>query len=359
MRAPSLGVLEIAMLHHTALSAVIADRAADELQARMSRAAEFLAECLSPFEMTLLGYREANARLAEMNKTLERANAEARVANERLTAEMAERQRAEAALQQTQKLQAVGRLAAGVAHHFNNLLTVVLGNIDMAQQSADREVRDQLLANAIRAGQRGAVLTRQLLSFSRQQLLNPEIVQPSGQLGNVASLLGGSLRGDIVVETDIPADLWPVEIDPAELELALLNLGINARDAMPDGGVLRIAAANRTIQDDRNQLEGDFLVIEIGDNGSGISPDILPRVFEPFFTTKDIGAGNGLGLSQVHGFARQAGGAAEIESELGKGTTVRLYLPAARDSTTGARAAETAAARARRARDDSDRRGRH
>ena len=143
-------------------------------------------------------------------------------------------------------------------------------------------------------------------------------------------LIGETFPANITIETDIPSDLWVVEIDPIELQLSLLNLGFNARDAMPGGGLLRISAKNQALQDDRLGLAGRYVAIEVADTGSGIPPEILPRVFEPFMTTKEIGAGSGLGLSQVHGFVHQSGGAVDIESEPGRGTIVRMYLPAAK-----------------------------
>jgi signal transduction histidine kinase/CheY-like chemotaxis protein len=309
----NLGVLAITLLHHESLRALALG--GDE-PANAAKAAQFLAECLSPFEMMLLGFREANARLTALN--------------DRLTAEIAERQRAEAALARAQKLQAIGHLAGGVAHHFNNLLTVMLGNLDgLSEAISANDAVAQRLAMVLRAAQRGAALTKQLLAFAGVQPLKPEVIDAAPQLRDVSMLLAGSLRGDITIATDIPADLWAIEIDPAELQLALLNIGLNARDAMPRGGTLQITAVNRTLHDDRLGLDGKYLVVAIADNGTGIAPEVLPRVFDPFFTTKDVGAGTGLGLSQVHGFAAQSGGAVDIESALGKGTTVRLYLPAA------------------------------
>jgi CheY-like chemotaxis protein len=223
----------------------------------------------------------------------------------------------------------VGQLAGGVAHDFNNLLTVVLGNLDMAlvRAESDAAMRN-LLARALGAAERGAKVTKQLLAFSRQQLLHPEIIEPSARLHDSIALLERSVGANISITTDIQENLWSVEIDPIQLELALLNLGLNARDAMPGGGVLSIRASNKLIGDDRLGIEGDYLVVEIADTGTGIDPDILPKVFEPYFTTKDVGAGSGLGLSQVHGFAHQSGGIVDIESALGAGTTVRLYLRA-------------------------------
>jgi signal transduction histidine kinase len=170
-------------------------------------------------------------------------------------------------------------------------------------------------------------LTWQLLSFARQQPLRSEPTRPSDQLCNLATLIGETFPSNITIETEIPSDLWVVEIDPIELQLSLLNLAVNARDAMPGGGVLCISAKNQTLQDERLGLAGRYVAIEVADTGSGIPPEILARVFDPFITTKEIGAGSGLGLSQVHGFVNQSGGAVDIESEPGKGTIARMYLP--------------------------------
>jgi signal transduction histidine kinase len=329
-----LGVLEMAKVHHAALSHLVESRALALDRPHLERASEFFAESISPFEMSFRVHLDTNAKLAALNETL-------RLANDKLVAEIADRLRAETALRQAQKLQAIGRLAGGVAHNFNNLLTVVLGNLDAARdRAANDETLGQALATAARAAERGAKVTKQLLAFSRQQMLRPEVIEPAKRLRDIASLLGATLRGDLAIETEIGADLSTVEIDQLEFELAFLNLGFNARDAMPKGGVLRISAANRTMRDDRLALDGDYLVISVADTGQGIRPELLPRVFEPFFTTKDVGAGSGLGLSQVYGFANQSGGAVDIESRVGGGTTVHLYLPARRAQPTAEGAVE-------------------
>jgi len=248
-----------------------------------------------------------------------------------VVADVTEQRRIEEALQRTQRLQAVGSIAGGVAHHFNNLLAVVLGNLDLAARPRPEieRIRPYLEA-ATKAAERGAKLTWQLLSFAGQHPLRSEPVAASGQLHDLAALIRETFPEDIAIETDIPRDLWVVEIDPRELQLALLSLCFNARDAMPDGGMIRISAKNQTLQDDRLGLAGGYVMIEIADHGSGIPPEILPRVFEPFITTKAVGAGSGLGLSQVHGFVHQSGGAVDIASEHGRGTVVRMYLPAAK-----------------------------
>jgi signal transduction histidine kinase len=333
-------ILDIVRLHHDALGRLLTDTSVPDVEASLERGAEFLAECMSPFEMTLLGYREANLRLTTLNQELEEANQATLRANARLTAEIAERERAEEALRQTQKLQAIGRLAGGVAHHFNNLLTVILGNLDLAKAFAsENQFVAERLSIAARAADRGAAVTRHLLTFSRQQILRPEILDPSARLPEMVLLLGSALGSDIEIETNIPAGLWAIDIDQAELELTLLNLAINARDAMPEGGVLRISAENRFGGDEHLALEGEYLVIEVQDNGSGIPSEILPRIFDPFFTTKGIDRGTGLGLSQVYGFAHQSNGAIDVDSVVGRGTVFRLYLPAT-DTTATVQASE-------------------
>jgi signal transduction histidine kinase/CheY-like chemotaxis protein len=325
-----LSVLDLILLHHDTLGRILINDPVEDAGLCLRRAAGFLAECVSPFEMTLLGYRESNLRLTALNEKLYQANLATELANEQLATEMTVRQRAEEALRQSQKLQAIGQLAGGVAHHFNNLLTAVLCSLDFARASSseNQAVADRLDL-ATRAAERGATVTRQLLTFSRQQILRPEVLDPSTRLPDLALLLSSALRGNIKIEIDIPAGLWAIKIDPAELELALLNLSINAQDAMPNGGVLRISAENRHIGDAQLGLDGEYLAISVGDTGSGISPEILPRIFDPFFTTKDVNRGTGLGLSQVHGFAHQSNGAVDVESVVEHGTVFRLYLPAA------------------------------
>jgi len=247
--------------------------------------------------------------------------------------DMTERRRLEEMLRQTQKLEAIGRLAGGIAHTFNNLFQVIFGNLDLAARRApDQRVRDPL-EKVLHAAERGAAVTRQLLAFAREQALKPEWVAPSETLGATASLIRQSLSSNISVETDIPSNLWATRIDVTELELALVHLGLNARDAMPAGGTLRIAATNRTLRDSHMGLDGEYLVLEIADSGAGIPPEVLPRIFDPFFSTNDPAQSRGLGLRQVHGFAYQSGGAVDVKSQPGRGTIFTLYLPASRDVT--------------------------
>jgi signal transduction histidine kinase len=224
-------------------------------------------------------------------------------------------------------LQAVGRLAGGVAHHFNNIFTVVMGNVDLVLDDvADERDRARLTA-ALRAARQSGELSRKLLGFASLLPLRPEIVFPNSYLADVVALLGQCLACNITLVTDLPDDLWPVSVDPDELRTALFNLASNASEAMPSGGIIRLSAANELIRDGRLGLLGRYLVITLRDEGVGIPSRLLPRVVDPFFTTKDVGANYGLGLSQVHGFAQQSRGAIDIESSPGEGTTVKLFLP--------------------------------
>jgi signal transduction histidine kinase/CheY-like chemotaxis protein len=291
---------------------------------------------------TLAEARDAADRrateLVQMNATLESRVAERTSA---LEAEIAERERAQEAMRESQKMEVVGRMAGGIAHDLNNLLTVVQGNAELLQDRVGED-RDKRAAQAIdRAVMRGARLIRQLMVFSRRQATNTEVLHLPGRGTELGELLTRSLRGDIRLVLDLPDELWLIECDAGELELALLNLCVNARDAMPDGGLVRIEARNRELgpESELPELAGAFVAMSVTDSGGGIAPAALTHVFEPFFTTKEIGKGTGLGLAQVHGFAEQSGGRATIASTLGQGTTVTLYLPRATAQAT-ARAAE-------------------
>lgn len=331
----NLGIVDLVLLHHETIANLVHERPDAGQPAPMASAAAFLAESLAPFEMMLRGYQDTNRQLSASNVELMEANAAVAAAHEALKAEVAERERAEAALLHAQKLQAVGMLAGGVAHHFNNLLSVVLGNLHMARRNMEsgKDIA-RYLAGAAAGAQRGAEVVKQLLTFSRQQVLETRVIDVAGWLEAASRLMASTLRGDINVEVKVAGSLWPVRVDPAQLELALLNLAVNARDAMPDGGTLRITAHNQMIEDARLGLNGDYVVIEVADTGEGVAPQVLPRVFEPFFTTKGPGGGSGLGLSQVHGFINQSGGAVDLNSVVGQGTTVSLYLPAAGEAVT-------------------------
>ncbi|KRB79729.1 histidine kinase [Sphingomonas sp. Root710] len=250
------------------------------------------------------------------------AYASLRRAHEQLQAETASREKAEAALRQSQKMEAMGQLTGGVAHDFNNLLMVASGGLELLERTSDPARRERLTSGIRQAVDRGAKLTQQLLTFARRSPLKPEIVDLAGRIHGMDELLNRSLREDVKIAFDLADNLWPIEVDPSQLEVAILNMALNARDAMPDGGTIRISARNRTLDDGR-----DCILLEIADTGTGIAPDKLNQIFEPFFTTKGVGQGTGLGLSQVYGFAKASGGEIQAESELGKGTVMRLLLP--------------------------------
>jgi len=263
--------------------------------------------------------------LARANAELKDRADELTEANSRLHDEMEERARAEEALRESQKLEAIGRLTGGVAHDFNNLLMVASSGLDLLDRTEDPARREKLKAGIRQAMERGASLTSQLLAFSRRSALKPEVVDLHRQIDGLRVLLERSLREDIRVEIDLAETLWPVEIDVNEFELAIINMGVNARDAMPNGGTVTISAANAPCPPG---VEGDECVaVRVSDTGTGMSPEAMSRAFEPFFTTKPVGKGTGLGLSQVYGFARSSGGDVSLQSEPGKGTAITIYLP--------------------------------
>ena len=272
----------------------------------------------------LLAAREQTAQELEQ-LVIERTRA-LEEANKQLRLEMEERARVEETLRQAQKIEAIGQLTGGVAHDFNNLLMVISGGLDMLDRQTDPARRRRLMDGMIQAAQRGASLTKQLLAFSRRQTLRPEPVNVAAQIGGMRELLDRSLRGDVHVKFNFPEQLWPVEVDPGELELVILNLAVNSRDAMPNGGTITVRGENLPDLRD-NDIAGDYVRLSVMDTGVGMSPEILSRVFEPFFTTKDVGKGSGLGLAQVHGFATQSRGTVRIQSEIGQGTNIQLYLP--------------------------------
>jgi PAS domain S-box-containing protein len=241
-------------------------------------------------------------------------------------------ERAQEQLAQSQKMEAIGQLTGGVAHDFNNLLMIVSGQAQLMKKRA-RDPKDIRSIDAIeQAAQSGANLTRQLLTFARRQRLTRVSADLGERLTAIHDLLASSIGGAVKLEIDVAPGTWPVETDIGELELALVNIAVNARDAMPHGGIFSITAHNVTLTGHGvTLLEGDFVALALEDSGSGIKPEVLSRVFEPFFTTKEVGKGTGLGLSQVYGFARQAGGDVHVSSHEGEGATVTLFLPRARD----------------------------
>ena len=266
--------------------------------------------------------------LDQANATLERLNVHLRA---RVEAETAARSKAQTELFQMQKLEAIGQLTGGIAHDFNNLLTVITSGLDLLRHPRDEAHRDRLLNRIQEAAWRGADLTQRLLAFARRQPLHPERLDLSQHMESMRSLLAHALRENIEMRVEVEPGLWPVETDIAALELALLNLAVNARDAMPEGGRLVLAARNEPLPEGsvgHLDLEpGEYVRISLIDNGIGMAPDMLEKVFEPFFSTKPDGKGSGLGLAQVYGFARQSGGGAVLESKLGEGAAVHVLLP--------------------------------
>lgn len=269
--------------------------------------------------------RRAEEELRQLNATLE----------QRVSQAIAEREHAEEQLRQAQKMEAVGQLTGGIAHDFNNLLTVITGNLDIAQRSlakGDVVRLPRLIDNAQKGADRAAALTQRLLAFSRRQPLAPKPTDVNKLIAGMADLLNRALGETIRLETVSGAGLWMVEVDQHQLENAILNLAVNARDAMPDGGRLTIEASNTWLDDSyvaahSEVVPGQYVVVAITDTGIGMSKELLDRVVEPFFTTKEPGKGTGLGLSMVYGFVKQSGGHLQIYSEVGQGTTVKLYLP--------------------------------
>jgi signal transduction histidine kinase len=251
------------------------------------------------------------------------------------------RYQADERLRQAQTMAAIGRLTAGVAHDFNNLLMSISGNAEMARSQSDAHpALAQRLAAILKVADRGAGLVRQLLAFSRKQELAPVLVDLNQVVRGIIDLLRATLGDGIKVSTKLSPSLWPALIDPAQIEHVILNLAINARDAMPDGGTLTITTANATLGRSEELAPGDYVVIAVSDSGTGMTEEILHNAFEPFFTTKQPGQGSGLGLSQVHGMASQSGGGVQIDSTVGKGTTVSVFFPrAAVEATTDAGAA--------------------
>jgi two-component system NtrC family sensor kinase len=247
-------------------------------------------------------------------------------------AEAERRELAEQALRQSQKMEAVGQLTGGVAHDFNNLLTIIIGNLGIAKRGVVEARAERALNNALIGAERAAQLTQRLLAFSRRQPLNPRVLDVNKLIVSISDLLVRTLGENIELESIGAAGLWKVEADASELESTLLNLALNARDAMPEGGKLTIETSNAYLDEGYCQQHagvapGQYILIAVTDNGGGMSAETIDRAFEPFFTTKEAGKGTGLGLSQVYGFMKQSEGHVKIYSESGEGTTIKLYLP--------------------------------
>lgn len=287
--------------------------------------------------LTLLQLNVVRADLANFNGELEKRIAartdELTRANEQLIREGAAREAAEAQARQSQKVEAIGKLTGGVAHDFNNMLAVVIGNLDLAKRRIATGSTDivKYLDNAMDGAKRSAELTHRLLAFSRQQPLSPAIIDTSVLVRGMEDLLRRTLGERIDFEFVLAGGLWRTKIDPGQLENAILNLAVNARDAMQHGGNLTIETMNARLDEDyaadhENVAAGQYVVIAVTDSGTGMAAEIVQQAFDPFFTTKEVGDGTGLGLSQVHGFVKQSGGHIKIYSELGQGTTIKIYL---------------------------------
>jgi signal transduction histidine kinase len=273
--------------------------------------------------LVLAVFGMAQAALKDANKELETRASE-------LQREIQQREKAEEELLQSRKMEAIGQLVGGVAHDFNNLLTVVLSGLRLMERNSDPARRAATQEAMRQAVERGAGLTRQLLAFARRQTLKPEVIDLGARLVAMRNLLERSLRADILVDIRVASDLWPVKSDPTQIELAIINLAVNARDAMPKGGVLTISA------DNVDGEEGGFVAVSVRDTGLGMSDKVRERVFEPYFTTKQAGQGTGLGLAQVYGIVTQSGGTVRIESTENVGTTVILSLPRSYEAVTQA-----------------------
>jgi len=285
--------------------------------------------------------KRAEEALRELNTTLEQQVQER---TEQL-------RRNEEALRQSQKMEAVGQLTGGIAHDFNNLLQVIIGNLEALQRNlpSDSVRLNRAAGNAMAGAQRAASLTQRLLAFSRRQPLNPRSVDPNVLVGSMSDLLHRTLGETIAVETVRGAGVWQVEVDPTGLEAAILNLAVNARDAMPDGGKLTIETANAYLDEVYARAHGEvapgqYVSLSVSDTGIGMDAETIAQAFEPFFTTKPIGQGTGLGLSQVYGFVKQSGGHLNIYSEVGQGTTIKIYLPRSTANATEAVPGSSAAA---------------
>jgi signal transduction histidine kinase/ActR/RegA family two-component response regulator len=307
----------------------------EELAVAFEEAQTLAEELVAANDALIRSNHELDCRVAERTAALDEANRSLELMNadlqRRIDEEAAARQEAQLRLFQAQKLEAIGQLTGGIAHDFNNLLTVITSSTHFLQRADDPSRRSRLVQRIEEAAWRGADLTRRLLAFGRRQPLHPGRVELEFQAAGLAELLRHTLREDILIHLQFDPGLWPVEADVAALELALLNLVVNARDAMPNGGQVMLTAHNAAMTDGQSArwglTVGDYIEICVADTGHGMPPEVLERVFEPFFTTKEAGKGTGLGLAQVYGFARQSGGTAWVESELGHGTSVHLLLP--------------------------------
>ena len=316
----------------TALGTVYLQAAIDPISRRFERYAVLaLLVTMASLIFVLLGV--AQRRLAEVNEQLRHQGLDLTDANEKLRAQIEQRENAEAALRQVQKMEAMGQLTGGIAHDFNNLLQVIIGNLEVLQRRnlvANDDAR-RMVASAVRGAERASTLTQRLLAFARRQPLDPKPVDVNKLVTGMSDLLHRTLGETVRIETVLTGGIWRVAVDANQLENALLNLAVNARDAMEGGGKLTIETANALLDEAyarASEIEpGQYVLIAVTDTGAGMPDDVLAKAFDPFFTTKDVGKGSGLGLSQVYGFIKQSEGHAKIYSEPGNGTTIKLYLP--------------------------------
>jgi len=286
-------------------------------------------------EMIILAHGRQSRLRAELNSFNARLEQTVAQRTDELRREMDENAAAQAQVRQLQKMETIGQLTGGVAHDFNNMLAIIIGSLDLAQRRLNGSEDPRLLnsiQNARDGAQRAAVLTARLLAFSRQQPLAPEVIDANKLVGGMSELLRRTLGEQIRIETVLAGGLWPSFADLSQLENAILNLSVNARDAMPGGGHLTIETANTELDDRYSRMHseveaGQYVMISITDTGTGMSPEVIERAFDPFYTTKGAGKGTGLGLSQVYGYVKQTGGHIKIYSEIDRGTTVKIYLP--------------------------------
>jgi signal transduction histidine kinase/CheY-like chemotaxis protein len=280
------------------------------------------------------------SQLAELTQTLEQRVADRTNA---LLEEVAARERAQDQLRQAQKMESIGKLTGGVAHDFNNLLAAVMGNLELLKKRTTEDERAQRYINgAVQGAERGAALTQRLLAFARQQDLTTQAVDLAALVGGMSDLLDRSLGPQIQLSLTLPKNLPPARVDANQVELAILNLAINARDAMPDGGAIEIELSCETVRRSRELAKGEYLRIDVRDDGCGMDDAVMKKAIEPFFSTKPVGKGTGLGLSMVHGLAMQLGGRLTLKSTPGKGTTATLWLPVAQTEAGAAVAAPVA-----------------
>ncbi|HYF42775.1 MAG TPA: ATP-binding protein, partial [Ramlibacter sp.] len=322
--AGAFGLLSLLLLTAAVVAAVrVGRRLADPVR-RLGLASRQLGSG-APLEVESTGLKETDEVLTALNEANQRITQATHDMEERVRHALDEAEKAHRTVVQSQRLEALGQLTGGVAHDFNNILMVVKTNLHLLRSRWPQDADAMPLERIARATETGAQLTRQLLAFARRQPLRPETIDLRSRVPDLVGLIRPALGSGIEVLCTVAPDTLPIQADPAEFELALINLGMNARDAMPDGGRLVYTVANRP-----QPVRGlPAVEIEVADSGTGIAPEALARVFEPFFTTKPVGKGTGLGLSQVHGFVTQAGGEVGLDSKLGHGTRVRLILPAA------------------------------